>query len=296
MSKAIVTLLIGEKIKKLWKLYCADNWTKYAEKHGYDIIVIDQILDDSQRAKDRTVIWQKCLILEHPKVSQYDRVVWIDADIAINYHTAPCIVSQVPIDSIGGTNAWHSPDAITYDEVWKRTNQYTELHKFPSHGYKSTYYTECGLSAVSDDVIQAGVLVLTTNLHSKLFREVYDTYEKTIDKNATHLIDEMRALSHRIFLKNDYKVYWIDYKFNFLTESFKILNYPQLFPKSFLGRIIKFVLFKLSYIGYVSTSEKAINAAFLQSYFLHFAGNGKEIKFVDTSISSFEDYIKKYNI
>ncbi len=62
-SKALVTLAIGEKYLHHWKNFAQNNWQKYADKHGYDLICIDTPLDTSERAQARSPAWQKCLIL-----------------------------------------------------------------------------------------------------------------------------------------------------------------------------------------------------------------------------------------
>ena len=51
MKKAIVTLTIGKKYENLFNTYCKNNWIKYCEKFNYDLIVINQSLDDSKRSK-----------------------------------------------------------------------------------------------------------------------------------------------------------------------------------------------------------------------------------------------------
>lgn len=290
MKKAIVTLIIGDKYYKLWEKYAKESWEKYCKIHNYDLIVLDKILDHSQRAKERTVIWQKCLILEEPEVQKYDRIVWLDADIVINYHNAPCVIKDVPDGHIAATNAWKFPDYETYNEIWQRNKKYVDWHGFGFHGKGEELYTECGLSPESYDVLQAGVLVLEPKLHRKLFWDVYYNYEKKIG-NSKELVDEMRALSHILFKEKKYPIFWLDYKFNYLTESFKTLYYPFLYPKTFLGRIKRLIRFQF---GKNTVNEKAINAAYLQSYFLHFAGNGKEIKLVKTRISNHSDYAEKY--
>ena len=49
MKKAIVTLTIGKKYENLFNTYCKNSWEKYCDKFDYDLIVINQNLDDSEK-------------------------------------------------------------------------------------------------------------------------------------------------------------------------------------------------------------------------------------------------------
>src|SRR6266496_4153810 len=83
MKTAIVTLLLGRPYWLAWHEVCAPSWRAYAERHGYDIIAIDRPLDVSPRAMARSPAWQKCLVLQPSIAGEYDRIVWLDADIVI---------------------------------------------------------------------------------------------------------------------------------------------------------------------------------------------------------------------
>ena len=97
---AIATLCVGSESAALWRKYCARSWKNYARRHGYALEVFGEPLDQSPRARSRSPAWQKCLILSNPKTSQYERVVWVDADIVIA-PDAPPIIDAVPIEKVG---------------------------------------------------------------------------------------------------------------------------------------------------------------------------------------------------
>jgi len=75
MKRALVTLVIGDKYIQLFKKYCAANWKEYADKYNYDVVVIDNYIDVSRKAKNRSPSWQKCLILQHEKVKEYEKTI-----------------------------------------------------------------------------------------------------------------------------------------------------------------------------------------------------------------------------
>src|SRR4051794_4715466 len=101
-ESAIVTFVVGEPYVSNWRKYCAGNWQAYAQKHGIDLLPIAAPLDESPRARGRSVSWQKCAALTHPRFRDYRQVALIDADVAINSADAPNIFSAVDEKSVGG--------------------------------------------------------------------------------------------------------------------------------------------------------------------------------------------------
>ena len=75
--QALVTLVVGERYQSLWRRYARDTWLSYAQTHGLDVVVLDQPLDTSQRARDRSPAWQKLLILSQDFAKDYERIVWV---------------------------------------------------------------------------------------------------------------------------------------------------------------------------------------------------------------------------
>ena len=105
-SKARVMLAIAQRYLENRKNQCQANWQKYAKRHGYDFICIEEPLDDSARAS----YWQKRLILGEESVNKYDRVVQVDAEVLIHWANAPCIVEEVAVDKVGATPEWATPN------------------------------------------------------------------------------------------------------------------------------------------------------------------------------------------
>jgi hypothetical protein len=296
-NKAIVTLIIGEKYQKLWKQYAQNSWEQYARKYGYDLICFDQPLDNSERASKRSPSWQKCLILGQEKIKQYDQVVWIDSDVVINNTLAPDITENVPLDKVGAVDAWSMPNQAAYQVMHERRIFLSKKYKVdtPSFGIHQEYYTDYGLEAVSQNTVQCGILVLSPHHHKDVLEYVYYHYE---DKGSPHWHYEMRPLSYEL-IKVDV-VAWLDYRFNLIVEEYKMLHFPFMYPKNWMGRAIR-KLGKntypiLSSLGVKSLNEKCINATYLQSYFLHFAGAGNDIRLLNKKIKTFEDYLNIYGI
>lgn len=250
-TKAIVTITIGDDFIELWRKRCRPNWELYARRHGYDIIVIDAPLDDSERAQMRSPSWQKCLILRPEITGRYERVVWIDSDIVINPEEAPCIASSAPPDMVGAVDAFSCPTRALFSAAMRR---YAEIQ--PGIGDLGAdprgYYLEFGLPDGFERVTQGGVLVLS-HAHRETIERVYYGYE---DKGGPQWHFEMRPLSYELLKAG--LVHWLDNRFNVSWPIYKSLHYPFLLSAD--ARDLPLL-------------KSCINITYLNSFFLHFPGN-----------------------
>lgn len=258
-KKALVTLLIGESYQRLWQNSFKKTWEHYASKHGYDIVVIDHCLDESPKAKQRSIHWQKCLILEHPKVQDYNSVVWIDADILINYHHAPCIVQQTPPDKVGVvTYQTEFSSPARWDNRYHRRSSSTPTGKGPSF---EQWYLQAGLPGDIHDFINTGVLVLNPNKHREALRHVYDHFN---ENKYSH--QENGALSY--YLLKQQMTHPLDPRFNVSWNGDIVEHYPFLYAKHNFDN--KELL------------TCCVNASWQNAYFLHFIASAARecVKFV----------------
>jgi hypothetical protein len=284
-SKAIVTLAVGHNYLKAWKRLCKENWQKYADKYGYDLICLETPLDDSERAKQRSVAWQKCLILSQDFSANYERIVWVDSDILINSFIAPCIVKDVPIDKVGAVEESSAPTPQLYKQALERKFDYWGSAAIVNYTPQE-FYKNYGLPPIFDKIVHTGVMVFSPHHHRHILEKVYFDYEEKRDGKWNY---EMRPLSWEL-LKAD-AVHWIDYRFNAIWTDFKFLNYPFLIDNSpTKSRIVR----KLnSMLGVFSISKKlAKNCAtvtFVNNFFLHFAGCSADMKLVNLKATLWRD-------
>ena len=283
MKKALLTLVVGDKYSRNFERYCERLWTDYARRNGFDVIIIDGLLDTSQRAVSRSPAWQKCLVLSHPKVCDYDQVVWIDADVLINPNS-PDIVRGVPTKMIGAVDEYATPNQEERRLYFERLYEHHSRRgaQYLNDLSASDYHGNFGLKGEFHSVVQTGVMVLSPKHHRELLEHVYYTYE---DKGSARWHYEMRPLSYEI-QRNDY-VFWIDPKFNMIWPFVKQLHYPFLFFRK--EPLLKKRLRKLGLNLEKSLHTKCATAAFLNNYFLHFAGCADEMRFVNPSITSVLD-------
>lgn len=270
--KAIVSLVLGELYQNRFRRQCYANWKSYASRHGLDLIVFEEPLDDSARAKSRSPAWQKCLAVTDDRVRHYEQVAWIDSDILIS-PTAPNIFDAVPAETVGAVAdfAYPSPEEyrlrLTAMEHRWRAQGTTIVSALTPHAY----YEAFGLPGL-DHVAQTGVIVLSPEFHRDIFRGVYAQYE---DRGSAAFHYEMRPLSYEVVRSG--RVTWLNPRFN-MVISFGLpdqyLN-DLTTPYSLLDRVG--VKAELPLSQRQRRMKGAYRALFRDSYFLHFAGRQHEM-------------------
>ncbi|OQY97258.1 MAG: hypothetical protein B6D41_03890 [Chloroflexi bacterium UTCFX4] len=279
--QALVTLAPEGKDFDTWQKYCEQNWREYAERCGYDLMVLTQPLDSSERARTRKYAWQKCLLLEQEWASQYEQIVWLEPNILIN-PTTPSIAQGVPLERVGAVTYFSNPSRVFFVQANRRGAEYWVRHRANTLYENSPreYYLNWGLPPSEvDEVAHTGVLVLSPRHHRQLLRNVYDRYE---DKGASWH-HEMRPLSYEL-LRADC-VHWLDARFNLIWLMEKFLHYPFLLTsrndrrlparlKRRLGRELGIFAPAMLYRACATTS-------YLNSFFLNFAETADEMRFVD---------------
>lgn len=281
MKKALVTLAIGEKYIGYLKNFCYDLWKEYADINNLDIIVFDEVFDESSRALGRSPAWQKLLILSQPSIQKYDQVAWIDTDILIN-PKSPDIFQDIPIEKIGAVDAYATPSKEEHKIAIERIYQYWTLNdiKFIPNDTPTKFHNNFGIEGNFSSAVQTGVMVLSPNYHRDLFEHVYNNYE---DKGPAYWNYEMRPLSYEI-LKNG-MIKWLNPKFNIPWGYLKQTFYPFLRSDNIIEKIFKNIVF----LKNSSLLSKCITTSYINNYFLHFAGCISEMAYLNKKVSSIFD-------
>ncbi|MCR9254765.1 MAG: hypothetical protein NXI16_01570 [Alphaproteobacteria bacterium] len=262
-DKALVTLLLGEDYKRMWETVFRPAMDAYAQKHGYDVVTVDALIDDTDRGRARGPHWQKCLILDHPEVKAYEDVVWIDADIMINPHTSPCIVAHTReraeatgrhgIGLVSHNEVFQSAERV--ENAWDRSFQAAKELFWQERGpTPEQRYEMAGLPRDVDDMANTGVMVLKPGRDEDLLHHVYEAYEE----NALSASEQM-ALCYEIF-KQD-RATPIDPRFNRVWTETWLEHYPFLFAEENRKDQMLIAL--------------CVNAAYHNCYFLHFIADGR---------------------
>ena len=254
-TKAIVTLAVGPGFAPRWHSVCEPHWRRYCDRHGYDLICIEEPLDTSARARARSPAWQKCLILGQPFARGYEQIVWVDADILPNWE-APSVAEGVPRELVGAVDEYSTPTRELHRRTLAKLYRRWEAEgiQFVNNLTTAEYYRQFGLTGTHDAVVQTGVMVLSPAHHRELLEDTYASYE---DKGSGWNY-EMRPLSYELLRTG--AVSWLDPRFNYIWAFYAALNFP----------------FLMTHPDHSLQTEYGARAL-ADVHFLHFAGSVHEM-------------------
>lgn len=258
----IVTIAIGDETLNNWTNNILQSWLGYCERFDFGLIVIVEhlISIDSKNWKKPT--WQKLLIPEYlaGSNSKVERVCYIDTDIVIS-PIAPNIFSNVPKREIGLVSIFKN---MPYDkkEVLDRLSYFRNINSNGKYPLDSSLYMsiqqlyEHHSLPVMEDYACMGLIVF--DIYDELtinFGKYFNSYQRNV-KSITNGGDQTHLNFH---LQNDFKINWLEYKWQAIWAYEAAIKYPTAFNKSYDKNQIANVASSLSL-----------------NYFLHFAGSWHE--------------------
>ena len=250
--QAIVTVLVGETYVQTWRVMCQPNWQAYADRHGFDLIVIAHLPDASERGLGRSPAWQKLLVLDQPWSAAYERIVWVDADIVISGH-APNILAVVPDPArIGASLSGAQFSEAEKHIYFERLHQVVVEPQLADLAWQFTEdngFAESEIDREGARMLNTGVLVMSSPHHNALLKEIYAS------ESGSRLY-EQPALSHEIARRDLLTA--ITPRFNWVIHERRILDFADIdtveHPE--VSRLINHLRNELA-----------------KAYFLHFAGS-----------------------
>jgi hypothetical protein len=270
---ALTTLIIGDTYVDNWNRACRANWEAYCRRHGYDLVLFDQPLDTSPRARARSPAWQKCLIPAHARVDAYDAVVWVDSDIVINPE-APPIHAGVPPERVGAVEMFDSPTRPWFELAHRRLCELYAAGGMRSYASPAEWYEQRGFPDAPPEVVQTGVMVTSPRHHAALFTHAYMVHE---DRGSAWYHYEMPALSYEITKAGLFHV--IDSRFNILWFYEMLLHYPFLAAAApARSPSLGWILQNIKRRRLQALRPLFIRSTLERSYFLHFAGCSNDMR------------------
>lgn len=212
---AVVTLTIGEKREAYERLF-VPSIRAFAEKWGYDFKQIIDPIDSSVQMEDKYKLCMQKLLL--PRISgilDYDWVIYIDADILINFEKAPNILDEVVSGKIC---------AVNERSIFGNSSLITDFWKLFDPSYPPTaeeYYPFLNFPETFSKQFNAGFFCFEPRVHKDFFEELYTTYSPRVfagenldgDQGPLNYETNKRGLVH--YMDERWNRVWIYSRFIF---------------------------------------------------------------------------------
>lgn len=250
--QAIVTVLVGETYVETWQVLCQPNWQAYADRHGFDLIVIAHLPDASERGRGRSPAWQKLLVLDQPWSSAYERIVWVDADIVMSNH-APNILAVVPDPArIGASLSGAQFSEAEKHIYFERLHQVVVEPQLADLAWQFTEdngFAESEIDREGARMLNTGVLVMNPQRHNAMLKDIYSS-------DSASRLYEQPALSREIARRD--LLTPVTPRFNWVVHERRVLDFADVetLEHPEMPRLVAHLRNELS-----------------KAYFLHFAGS-----------------------
>lgn len=250
--QAIVTVLVGETYVETWRVLCQPNWQAYADRHGFDLIVIAHLPDMSERGQGRSPAWQKLLVLDQPWSSAYERIVWVDADIVMSNH-APNILAVVPDPArIGASLSGAQFSEAEKHIYFERLHQVVVEPQLADLAWQFTEdngFAESEIDREGARMLNTGVLVMNPQRHNAMLKDIYSS-------DSASRLYEQPALSREIARRD--LLTPVTPRFNWVVHERRVLDFADVetLEHPEMPRLVAHLRNELS-----------------KAYFLHFAGS-----------------------
>jgi hypothetical protein len=175
-KRALVTLTIGDKHRRVWEKLCRHTWLSYAARMGFDIVQITAKFDTSAFAEARSPAWQKCLILDQPWAAQYERIVFLDCDIVITGRALD-VTESVPDPACVGLCVTGAQMSAAERQIYLERCLGYQLQpdraEYSWAQFIAAQFRSAGIAVEGAPMFNTGVLVLSPAHHGPLLRDVY---------------------------------------------------------------------------------------------------------------------------
>jgi len=224
MKVLLLTIAIGEKYIQEYNILFKPSQEAYALKHGYDFKIITDYLDKTVTNNLNTILFNKYLICDQKWSSQYDFIVYVDADVYIRIN-APPIHTFIENECIGVIDEYTQPT---------KEKRITFQKKMGWETSATDYYKLCDFDLETEMVINGGVLVFQPKYHNEFLKSIYTKYvSKSLDHpRGFHF--EQSCTGYEIQKEKNYTV--LDNKFNaiwLLTDSHEETTFEEFIDNNY---------------------------------------------------------------
>ena len=259
----ICVISIGKKHLKDFKKYAYKNFVIYCKKNRIGLFLVTDHLIEKSSPFWKKPTWQKLIAPQiiKKKFKDVKNICMVDTDILINAY-APNIFEHHKTNSVSVVSVRkfmpYSWDESTKKIAFLRNRFYSKKYPLDSAlniSLKNLY--KFHKLPVQKDEFCAGVYVISKNVFKK-FYDFFFNY-KEIVKSITSGGEQTHF---NYFIQKNFKINYLDYKFQALW-IYEISNYyPFLYTKKYMNN--------------KSLIANCISSSMMNNYFLHFAGTWHE--------------------
>ena len=160
----VATVVVGDRYRRLHRLAFAPSLERYAARHGYELLVIDEPLfaAHAPSSANEESGYSRYLIASLPEVAGASRLMYVDADMIVS-PTAPAFHELELGGRIGVVDEWAQPTS-------ERRVEYQLAHGFEASPRE--YYARAGFDVVGDTMVNAGMFVCEPRRHGSWLAEL----------------------------------------------------------------------------------------------------------------------------
>lgn len=228
MKCCLVTICIGDKYLQQYNRLFKDSQENYAKNCGYDFKIITDYIGEEKHP--HLITMQKWLVCNYKWDKEYDFIIFIDADIIINYNSPPIHTQYDFNDKIG---------VVNQSQPTLKARLEGQIHK----GYEITandYYKKyVGIDFKNvEHIINSGVLVIQPKYHKKYLQILYNVYKNKRINNQWHyeqatLGYELQKNNKHFFMDMKWNALWANNKYYFNVMKNKNLTLQEFYDKNF---------------------------------------------------------------
>ena len=246
---AIVTMCIGDEYTRIWEAMCQPGWERYCAVHNFDLIVVTDHLDNSERAHSRSPAWEKLLVLVQPWAQHYERIVWVDADIVISRYAPDILQSAPDPEKIGITFSYMS-DVEKHVYIERLYNCVIPPQHAGWRLHDQSIFKSIG-APLDCQMFNTGVMALSPRHHADLLRGIYD-------KDYNSRVYEQPFLSAEISTRGIAQL--ISPRFNWSAHEILMMNFPEVPADPVTPKLLEQLIF-------------VFHNEMKKAYFMHFCGS-----------------------
>lgn len=204
----LVTICIGEQYLQQYNMLFRASQEKYANKCGYDFKIITDFIKEPRHFS--VISFNKVLVCDYNWSSEYDFIIFVDADVIINENAPPIHNFYEFGEKIG---------VVNQSQPTLQARIAVQKHKGYEVTAKEYYKLKSNHDIETDHIINTGVLVIQPKKHKTFLRNIFNEYSNQQINHKSGFHYEQSVIGYEI-QKTDIH-YFMDMRWNALWANNK---------------------------------------------------------------------------